>query len=116
MNEIIPEIPGCPSGWNSENHYFYEIVNIEKQPSYIKLVLSNKNSTDEFKQICDKIDKIYPSGNQKDGWLWRQIFKSETINIGDEINKDDIFKFLDSCMKEILKFEKNLKDKLNETI
>lgn len=116
MNEIIPEIPGCPSGWNSENHYFYEIVNIEKQPSYIKLVLSNKNSTDEFKQICNKINKIYPSGNQKDDWLWRQIFKSETINIGDEINKDEIFKFLDSCMEEILKFEKILKDKLNETV
>lgn len=116
MNEIIPEIPGCPSGWNSENHYFYEIVNIEKQPSYIKLVLSNKNSTDEFKQICDRIDKIYPTGNQKDDWLWRQIFKSETINIGDEINKDEIFKFLDSCMEEILKFEKNLKNKLNETV
>ena len=91
-------------------------MNIEKQPSYIKLVLSNKNSTDEFKQICNKINKIYPSGNQKDDWLWRQIFKSETINIGDEINKDEIFKFLDSCMEEILKFEKNLKNKLNETV
>lgn len=69
-----------------------------------------------IKQICNKINKIYPSGNQKDDWLWRQIFKSETINIGDEINKDEIFKFLDSCMEEILKFEKILKDKLNETV
>ena len=116
MNEILPEILDSPSGWNSNNHYFYEIANHENQPSYIKLVLSNKNSSEEFKQICKKIDKIYPSGNKKEDWQWRQIYKSKIIEIGDNPNKEELFEFLDSCMEEILLFEKDLKNKLNETI
>ena len=27
MSKILPDIPNSPSGWNTDNHYFYEIVN-----------------------------------------------------------------------------------------
>jgi hypothetical protein len=27
MSEVLPDIPNAPSGWNTDNHYFYEIVN-----------------------------------------------------------------------------------------
>lgn len=117
MSEILPDIPGSSSGWNTDNHYFYEIINVENQPASIKLSLSNKDANEEFKCIFSKIDKIYSLGIQKDDWLWKQIFKSKTMTIEDGTNKDDIFKFLDLCMDEILAFEKDLKEKLkDETI
>lgn len=46
MSLILPDIPGSSSGWNTDNHYFYEIVNRNGKQSYIQLAISSKNITD----------------------------------------------------------------------
>lgn len=113
MTEILPDIPDAPSGWNTDNHYFYEIINLNGKTTYIQLSISSKNITDEFRDICDNINKYFPAKMGKDDWQWRTPFKTATIELGDELDKDVIVAKLDACMKEILEFEADLTNKLN---
>lgn len=108
MSAILPDIPGAPSAWNTENHYFYELVNKTGKTTYIQLVINAKNITDEFRAICDNINKYYPAKMEKEDWKWRTPFKTTTIELGDELDKDEIAVKLDSCMLEILAFERKL--------
>lgn len=112
MSEILPEIPDAPSGWNTDNHYFYEIVNRNGKSVYIQLAFSSRNATEEFLAMCDRINEYYPSKGQKDNWQWRTPFKTSTVEIGDDLSKEAIFTSLDACLKEIQTFEADLKQKL----
>ena len=112
MSEILPDLPDALSGWNTDNHYFYEIVNRSGKSVYIQLAISSRKATEEFMAICDRINEYYPSKVQKDEWLWRTPFKTSTIEIGDDLSKEAIFTSLDACLKEIQTFEADLKQKL----
>ena len=37
MTEILPDIPNAPSGWNTDNHYFYELMNRNGTDAYVQL-------------------------------------------------------------------------------
>lgn len=112
MSTILPDIPNAPSGWNTDNHYFYEIVNRTGKSVYIQFSISSRNATDEFLSICDRINEYYPAKFGKEDWQWRAPFKTTTIEIGEKLSKDTIFPKLDECLKEIMAFEEDLKGKL----
>ncbi len=112
MSEILPDIPDAPSGWNTDNHYFYEIINRSGSSVFIQLSLSSKNASKEFLDICDRINELYPSKAHKGEWYWRTIFKTSTIEIPETLSKETIFAGLDDCLKEIQDFEVDLKHKL----
>lgn len=112
MSKIIPDIPNTPSGWNTDNHYFYEIVNRTGKTFYIQLSLSSRNATKEFLAICNRINEYYPSKFAKENWQWRNPFKTTTMAIDENFSKEDIFAKLDICLKEIQAFEADLKQKL----
>lgn len=115
MSEILPNIPNAPSGWNTDNHYFYEILNRSGKSVYIQLSLSSRNSTEDFMAMCDRINAYYPSKIQKDDWQWRIPFKTTAVQIGEELSKEAIFAGLDGCLKEVQAFEADLKRKLIPT-
>ena len=112
MSEILPDIPNAPSGWNTDNHYFYEIVNGSGKGVYIQLALNSRNATEEFLTMCARINEYYPSKVQKDDWQWRVPFKTSTVEIAEDLSRDAIFAGLDACLKEIQAFELDLKQKL----
>lgn len=112
MSEILPDIPDAPSGWNTDNHYFYEIVNRSGKGVYIQLAFSSRNATEDFLAMCDRINEYYPSKVQKDDWQWRTPFKTATVDLGEELSKEAIFAGLNECWKEIQTFEADLKQKL----
>ena len=112
MSEILPDIPDAPSGWNTENHYFYEIVNRSGKSVFIQLALSSRNATEDFMDMCDRINEYYPSKVQKADWQWRTPFKTSTVEIAEDLSKEAIFAGLDECLKEIQTFENDLKQKL----
>lgn len=111
MSVILPDSPGALSGWNTPNHYFYEIINKNARTAHIQLAISSKNITDELRAACDRVNKYYPAKVEKDDWQWRTPFKTTAIELGDELDKTAIFAKLDSCMQEILAFEAELKSK-----
>ncbi len=112
MTAILPDLHDAPSGGNTDNHYFYEIINRNGKEVYIQFAISSKNITDEFRAICDKINEFYPTKVGKEEWLWRIPFETSNIGIPDDLSKDTLFTSLDSCMDEILVFEADLAEKL----
>ena len=77
------------------------------------MAINSKNITSDYRAICDNINIYYPAKRNKDNWVWRIPFKTKTIKIDDNLDKDVIKKNLDSCLMEIYEFEKDLKNKLN---
>ena len=112
MSGILPDIYGVPSGWKTDNHYFYEIVNVTGNSFYIKFVISSHNANEGFLATCEKINQLYPAKSRKENWQWRTHFKTTTIFIDDDASQDEIFARLDDCFKEVLAFEAELKRRM----
>ena len=116
MTAILPDIPGTSSGWNTDNHYFYEIINRTGDSVYIQFVISSKNITDEYRAICDRINELYPARRRNWDWVWRTHFKTSLFTFREELSRDEIFAGLDECFSEICKFEAELQDRLESGI
>jgi hypothetical protein len=112
MTAILPDIPEAPSGWNTDNHYFYEIINRNSKISYIQFTISSKNITDDFRTVCDEINKHYPAKTWKEDWQWRCPFKTSSFELGEQPDRDEIIKKLEECLSEIHAFEDDLKSKI----
>lgn len=111
MTGILPDLPDAPSAWNTETHYFYEIHPTSSGKVYVQLSINSKNITDEYRAICDNIQKLYPSGTKED-WNYRIPFKSKKISTV-ELGREQLFEYLDHCLHEIRSFEEELKRKLS---
>ena len=114
MSSILPDIPNVPSGWNTDNHYFYEIVNRTGTSLYIQLSISSRNATPAFLALCERINRFYPARYGKEEWQWRIPFKTRTVTLGESATKENIYAQLDQCLEDIHAFEEELADKLNQ--
>ena len=112
MDEVIPDVPETKSGWNTTNHYFYEVVNRTGKSLFVQLALSSKEMPIEQLETSDRINEYYPTKFNKADWQWRTPFRTETFNFDDINDKQDIFAKLDSCLQKISAFEADLKNKL----
>ena len=108
MSEILPDSEEENSGWNTKNHYFYEIRNNEGTGFLMSLTLSSRNLTDEQRDICNKINEHFPSRQQKANWQWRTPFATKQAKIDDELSEEKIFEQLDKKLIELKTFEKKL--------
>lgn len=112
MDELFPDAPGTKSGWNTENHYFYEIVNRTGGSVYIQLALSSKEMPQDQLETSDRINEMYPTKYDKENWQWRTPFRTQTIAFEDLNDKEAVFAKLDLLLPEIMGFEEELKSKL----
>ena len=113
MDKVIPDAPGTKSGWNTTNHYFYEVINRTGKDFFVQLALSSKEMPAEQIEMCDRINEFYPAKFNKDDWQWRTPFRTDTYVFDDINDKEAIFIRLDECLKKIRNFEDDLKKKLN---
>lgn len=117
MSALVPDIPGVMSGWKTENHYFYELINgitSGENTLYLHFVLSSENATPEFLKLCENINRFYPSRKLNEDWKWRVHFKTKTVVIPPgEISKDSLFSALNGFLENLRLFEKDLKQKLD---
>lgn len=112
MSALLPDAEEEDSGWNTKNHYFYEIVNRNERDFVIQLVLSGENAGKEFLAVCDNINVFYPVKAKSKTWKWRTIYHTQAISVDKFLRKDLLFEALDECLKEIQDFEKELLQKL----
>ena len=112
MDELLPDAPGTKSGWSTENHYFYEIVNRTGKSAYIQLALSSKEMPEDQLETSDRINEFYPTKYDKPEWQWRTPFRTETLEFEDLDDKDAVFAKLDSLIPVIHEFEEDLRSKL----
>lgn len=111
MDKFLPDANGTKSGWNTTNHYFYEIVNRTGNSAYIQLAVSSKEMPQDQLELCDRINDIYPSKYDKPDWQWRTPFRTETISFEDLSDVDSVFAKLDESMHSIWEFEEDLRKK-----
>ena len=111
MSAILPDIPNAPSGWNTDNHYFYELMNRNGKDAFIQLAIGSQNITPEFREICDRINELYPAKMGKEDWQWRIPFRTSSIPIDEDLSKTVMFARLDSLIDEIHSFEADLSAK-----
>lgn len=109
MSEILPDSEEENSGWNTKNHYFYEIRNNEGTGFLISLTLSSRNLSDEQRDVCDKINEHFPSRQQKANWQWRMPFTTKQVKLDEVLSEDKIFEQLDKKFEELKVFEEKLK-------
>lgn len=114
MSSILPDIPNAPSGWNTDNHYFYEIVNRNGNDIRIQLSLSSRNASENFMTMANRINDVVSTKQAKENWQWWIIFKTSKIQIPGDLNKEAIFAGLDNALEEIKTFEDDLLTKLNQ--
>lgn len=110
MSEILPDSKEENSGWNTKNHYFYEIRNFDGGAFLLSLTLSSKNLSDEEMNICNKINEHFPSKQQKENWQWRTPFTTKQVKVDEEVSEDKIFEQLDKKLQELKVFETKLRE------
>lgn len=110
MSEILPDSKEENSGWNTKNHYFYEIRNFDGGAFLLSLALSSKNLSDEEMNICNKINEHFPSKQQKENWQWRTPFTTKQVKVDEEVSEDKIFEQLDKKLQELKVFETKLRE------
>ena len=112
LSAILPDIPNAPSGWNTDNHYFYELMNRTGKDAHIQLAISSHNIPDDFRAICDKLNQFYPAKMGKEDWAYRIPFRTKSFALADELKETEIYAALDECMEEIIAFEQDLAEKM----
>ena len=113
MDSVFPATSGTKSSWNTENHYYYEIVNQNGKNVRMQLAFSSRQMPKDQMTTCDRINGLYPSKNDKPDWVWRVPYITDIHDIGDEIYRDSVFEQLDDCLQQIEKFETDLKEKIS---
>ena len=108
MSELMPDADEALSGWGTHNFYFYEIGNNEGKEIYIQLALSSKNIPADLRKICDDINKIYPSKQQKTNWQWRKPFVTRHVKVDEDFSEAKVFEQLSRRFEEVKAFEKRL--------
>lgn len=112
MSSILPDLPGIPSEWNTDNHYFYEIYNSTGKNVLIQFAINSKNIPEDFRSICDKINTIYPSASNNENWKWRTNYRTNKVQLSEQFSEEELFAGLDRCLEEVRQFEKDLLEKL----
>lgn len=113
MSELMPDAPDALSGWGTHNYYFYEIRNIDGKEFFIQLPVSSKNIPADLREVCEQINKYFPSRQQKTNWQWRTHFSSRHAKTDDELSEEKIFDQLTKRFEEVKAFEMRLVEKLS---
>lgn len=90
MSQILPDAVEAQSGWNTKNHYFYEIFNNGGNEFHIQFVLSARSIPSDLKETCERINGFFPSKQNKTNWLWRTVFSTRRSKIEDDFSDEVI--------------------------
>ena len=107
MSTLLPDSPESLSGWNTPNHYFYEIVNRDGENVRIQLSFSAHNIPDTLRAQCERIDALTHIDPIPTGWQWRVTFKTSSVPVADPIDEAALFAGLDVLLQEVQAFEMN---------
>lgn len=102
MSTVLPDTAEL-SDWGTRNHYFFEIMNKTGHSIYIQMCLNSKNLTPEQKNLCNRMIECTKSRTSANGWIWRSIFRSATVDFGTDLSEENIFEKLNEALDDVLK-------------
>lgn len=112
FDHLLPDTPDRLSGWNTGNHYFYEVRNYHGQYLYTQLAFSSRNLSDEQRMVIDRIHVFYPSKKDNPDWQWRVPFKTKKYYFDDDASEESVKEAMNKCLLDINEFERDLSEKL----
>lgn len=112
MSEILPDAKEARSGWKTKNYYFYEVAN-KGDKFNIRLSISSRNIPKDLMDICERINAYHPANKNSD-WQWRTPFSTSFDTVGEDVSSEEIYEKLDMQFASIIKFEQQLKEKLEQ--
>ena len=112
MSGILPDAKDAKSGWETRNHYFYEIANTDKGKLYLKMALSGKNIPDDLNAICEIIAEHFPPRRMMKNWKWRVPFSTKLVDVSKSTD-EEVISILNDLYAEAMQFEKQVVDIIN---
>lgn len=109
MSELFPDLKNSPSGWNTDNHYFYEIRNTAGDYVFIKFVFSSRNMDEDQLKKCNIINDNVSMKQSGESWKWWTAYQTSKVMIPDNLDKATIFEGLDKAFQEVKNREKEIK-------
>lgn len=103
MSTLFPDAERL-SDWGTSNHYFFEIINKTGHSAYIQMCLDSKDLSVEQKALYDRAIECSNSRTSANGWIWRTIFRSATVDLEEDLSEQDVVEKLDTALKDL--FEK----------
>ena len=113
MSRILPDAKDARSGWETRNHYFYEIVNEDEGKLYLKMALSAENIPEDLKAICEIISEHFPPRRRGKNWKWRVPFSTKRVDVSKSTD-EEVICILNDLYTEAMQFEKQLVDVMKE--
>lgn len=113
MSGILPDAKDAKSGWETRNHYFYEIANTDEGKLYLKMALSAENIPDDLKVICEIITEHYPPRVKRKNWKWRVPFSTKLVDVSKSTD-EEVICILNDLYAEAMQFEKQVVDIMKE--
>ena len=108
MSDVLPE-DGLLGGWNSNNHYFFEIViGINAKEYWMQFVISSLNMSEGMKLVAERINEITPSKQQKENWQWRTHYSTRHVKLEETISREKVFEQLDKMLEDLKDYERKL--------
>lgn len=101
MSTILPDTDSL-SDWGTHNHYFFEVQNRTGHSAFIQMCLNSKNLPADQKALCDRMIEISKSKTAVNGWIWRTIFRSDTVEFDPSLSEEDVFNKLDGALQDVL--------------
>ena len=122
MSLLLPDGLEANSGWSTTNHYFFEIKRRTKANRpvdiWIEFTISHQGLPANQEVIADAINQIYPAketSRKEASWEWRMFWNDGSHKSFEEgFTDDEVFTFLDSSLKKLKVFERDLFSKLPE--
>lgn len=111
MSAALPDTKEL-SGWNTPNHYFYQISTRRGDSTYIALCLSSRNLTPVQEKTCKRMIEISTGKSSTADWIWKTVFRSKTVKFDTGLSEETVFPKLDQVLDEILDKQKSLLEKL----
>ncbi|RRF95357.1 MAG: DUF4268 domain-containing protein [Lachnospiraceae bacterium] len=101
MSVLFPDTEQI-SDWGTRNHYFFEIQNKTGHSAYIQMCLNSKNLTADEKAFYERAIECSNSRTSVNGWVWRTIFRSETVDFEENLSEQDVAEKLDTAFEDII--------------
>ena len=108
MDEYLPDTPDHLSGWNTANHYYYEVRNNNGNELYLQLAFSLKDLTVDQRAIVESICEDSPIKWASSDQQWIVPFKSAKYPLDSTDYTNTVKSAMDGCLKEMRAFEESI--------
>ena len=113
MSALLQETDTAKSSRSVQEPYYYEIRNINGCAFRMQFAVSSKNTSEGFRDLCNRISVFLRDKTPEDDWQWRTFFSTGRVEVDEDLSKEAVYNLLDKALEALLHFEDGLRQHLN---